>query len=95
MKTRKVKQFQIIQNKLDDIEILIVIDEELRNQEPSIDVLFEKIKEIYQEKVGPGITISIKEVKDEDIKSEPNKPAPLVISCLSEKERENIIDKSK
>jgi len=95
MKTRKVKQFQIIQNKLDDIEILIVIDEELRNQDPQIDLLLEKIKEIYEEKVGPDIRITVKEVKEKDIKSEPNKPAPLVISRLSQKELESIIEKSK
>ncbi|MCK4365172.1 MAG: phenylacetate--CoA ligase family protein [Thermoplasmatales archaeon] len=93
MKTRKVKQFQIIQNKLDEIDILIVIDEDLRNKDPPIDTLFKKIKEIYQEKVGPGITISVKEVKN--IKSDPNKPAPLVISRLSQKDWEIIIEKSK
>jgi phenylacetate-CoA ligase len=95
MQTRKVKQFQIIQNKLDDIEILIVIDEDLKDANPSIDILFKKIKEIYEDKVGPGITITIKEAAEKDIKSESNKPAPLVISHISHKEWENIIEKSK
>ena len=92
MKTRKVKQFQIVQRKLDEIEILIVIDEELRNETPPIDDLFKKIKEIYQEKVGQQIKINVKEVKE--IKSMPNKPAPLVVSKLTQKEKENIIDNS-
>jgi phenylacetate-CoA ligase len=92
MKTRKVTQFQIVQNKIDEIEILIVIDEDLRDSEPQIDKLFEKIKEIYQEKVGPDITIKVKEVKK--IESMPNKPAPLVVSKLSEKEKQKIIDSS-
>jgi phenylacetate-CoA ligase len=92
MKTRKVTQFQIVQKKIDEIEILIVIDEDLRNVDPQMDVLFKKIKEIYQEKVGSDITINVKEVKN--IESMPNKPAPLVVSKLSQKEKEKIIDKS-
>lgn len=92
MKTRKVTQFQIIQNKIDEIEILIVIDEDLRNTDPQNDILFAKIKEIYQEKVGPDFTIKVKEVRE--IPSMPNKPAPLVVSKLTQKERERIIDKS-
>jgi len=93
MKTRKVKQFQIIQKKLDEIEILIVIDEDLRNSDPPTDVLFDKIKKIYEDKVGAGVTIHVTEVKD--IPSEKNKPAQLVISNLTNEERERIIDKSK
>lgn len=90
LKTRKVLQFQIIQKKLDEIDILIVIDDDLRDKDPAVDVLFSKIKEIYQEKVGPEVTINVKEVKK--IKSRPTKPAPLVISNLTQKERERIID---
>ncbi len=53
LKTRKVKQFQIVQKKLDEIDILVIIDEDLRNVGPSLDVIFEKIKEIHQKKAGP------------------------------------------
>jgi phenylacetate-coenzyme A ligase PaaK-like adenylate-forming protein len=93
MKIQKVKQFQIIQKKLDELNILIVIDEDLRNTEPQIDVLFNKIKKTYIEKLGNTITIKVIEVKE--IPSEKNKPAPLVISRLSQEEKEKIIDKSK
>jgi len=93
MKTRKVKQFQIVQNKLDELDILLVIDKDLRDAYPPTDELFDKIKKIYEDKVGSGITINVKEVKD--IPSQKNKPAPLVISNLSQKEREKIIDESK
>ncbi len=89
-KTGKVLQFQIIQKKLDEIDILIVINEDLRDKEPSVNELFKKIKEIYQEKVGPTVAINVKEVKE--IKSRHNKPAPLLISKLTQKERERIID---
>ena len=93
MKIQKVKQFQIIQKKLDELNILIVIDEDLRNTEPQIDVLFDKIKKTYIEKLGNTITIKVIEVKE--IPSEKNKPAPLVISRLSQEEKEKIIDTSK
>jgi phenylacetate-CoA ligase len=91
-KTRKVKQFQIVQKKLDEIEILIVIDEDLRKTDPPTDVLFDKIKNIYENKLGSGIKINVIEVKE--IHSEKNKPAQLVISNLTNEERERIIDKS-
>jgi len=90
LKTRKVLQFQIIQKKLDEIDILLVLDEDLRNKDPPVDELFKKIKEIYQEKVGPNVAINVKEVKE--IKSRPNKPAPLVISNLTREERERILE---
>jgi len=43
--------------------------------------------------VGPGITITVREV--DSIKAEKNKPAPLVISKLTIEEQESIIEKSK
>jgi phenylacetate-CoA ligase len=92
MNTRKVTQFQIIQNKLDEFDILLVIDEDLRDSEPSFEEIVKKIKEVYQEKVGPNVVINVKEVKE--IESPPNKPAPVVLSKLTEKERESIIDSS-
>jgi phenylacetate-CoA ligase len=92
MKTRKVKQFQIVQRRLDEIDILLVIDEDLRDSNPPTDELIEKIKKIYEEKVGTGVVITVKEVTD--IPPEQNKPAPLVISKVSDQERERIIDNS-
>lgn len=92
MKTRKVKQFQIVQNKLDEIDILLVIDEDLRDSYPTLDELAGKLKEFYQEKVGPEININVKEVKD--IPAPPNKPVQQVISRLTQKEREDIINRS-
>jgi phenylacetate-CoA ligase len=93
MKTRKVKQFQIIQKKVDEFDILIIIDEDLRNSDPPVDELFQRVKDVYQEKVGQDITINVKEVKE--IESPPNKPASQVVSLLTKKERERIIESSK
>ncbi len=93
MKTRKVKQFQIIQNKIDEFDVLLVIDDDLRDSAPTFEELATKIKQIYSEKVGPNVVINVKEVKH--IEAPKNKPAPLVISKLSDGERKNIIDNLK
>jgi phenylacetate-CoA ligase len=78
LNTFKVKQFQIIQRKLDVIEILLVIDDDLRDVGPSVDFIFSKIQKAYQELAGPKVTITVKEV--DEIKSPQGKPLPLVIS---------------
>ncbi len=82
--TKKVKQFQIIQNKIDDIEILLVIDEVLRDKPPAVDKIFNKIKEKYQEICGENVNIKVREV--DEIKSERGKPSPLVISKIDTEE---------
>ena len=84
LKTYKVKQFQIIQNKIDDIEILLVIDDDLRDVGPSVDIIFKKIHEVYQKKVGPDVTIKVKEVKE--LKHPKGKPLPLVVSKIKPEE---------
>ena len=78
LKTYKVTQFQIVQRKIDDIEIKIVIDEDLRDKGPSVEVIINKIKQVYQDRCGPDVNIHVKEVKK--IKSPVGKPLPLVIS---------------
>ena len=90
LKTRKVKQFQIVQKKLDEIDILVVIDEDLRHVGPSIELIFEKIKDIHQKKAGPGVQINVVEVKE--IPSKKNKPAPLVISLIRPEKGYKVID---
>ena len=79
--TYKVTQFQIVQKKIDEIEILLVIDDDLRDTGPSVDLIFNKIKEAYEEKVGHKVKITVKEV--DKIKSAPNKPLPIVVSNIS------------
>ena len=92
LKTFKVKQYQIIQKKIDEIEILIVIDNDLRNVGPSVDELFRNIKEIYEQKVGPGVTINVVEV--DEIKGEPNsrKPPPIVVSHVTVEQGYKVFD---
>jgi phenylacetate-coenzyme A ligase PaaK-like adenylate-forming protein len=90
LKTRKVKQFQIVQRKLDEIDILVVIDENLRNVGPSLETVFEKIKEIHQKKAGPTVQVTVSEVQS--IPSQKGKPAPLVVSLIKPPKGYQVID---
>ena len=90
LNTKKVKQYQIVQRKLNEIDILLVIDEELRNSGPSLEQVFKEIKEIHQKKAGPAVTIKVKEVNN--IKSDPGKPASLVISHVQPKKGHILVD---
>ena len=78
--TYKVKKFQIVQRKLDEIDILIVIDDDLRKTGPSFDEIAKKIKNVYSEKTGPNVKIRVEEVDEIKDDSESGKPAPLVVS---------------
>ena len=86
LKTYKVKRFQIVQTRIDKIEISVIIDDTLRDVGPSVKTIFEKIKEVYQKKVGKDVEVTVKEV--DDIKGDPKtgKPAPVVVSKVKLKE---------
>jgi phenylacetate-CoA ligase len=92
LKTSKIIQFQTIQNKIDDIEILIVIDNDLRDVGPSVDFIFKKIEESYKKKCGHNVKITVKEVKE--IKSPKNKPLPLVISKVKSETGFKIVEEN-
>ena len=68
LKTNKVIDLQVIQHSFKKIEIRAVIDEKLRNKDPSIEKIFSIIKNGFQEKVGPDVEIMIKEVTKIDKK---------------------------
>jgi phenylacetate-coenzyme A ligase PaaK-like adenylate-forming protein len=89
-KTYKVKKFQIIQKTLNEIEILLVIDNDLRHVGPSVEEIIKRIEKTYTEKVGPAVKIVVKET--DDIPDDPTsgKPAPLVISLLTQGEKCNV-----
>jgi phenylacetate-coenzyme A ligase PaaK-like adenylate-forming protein len=82
----KVRKFQIIQKKIDEIEIQLVIDNEVRNTGVSVEEIMRYIKKVYEDKVGPDVRISVVEV--DKIIDDPNtgKPAPLVVSKVTSKE---------
>ncbi|MCX6666133.1 MAG: hypothetical protein NT038_08785 [Euryarchaeota archaeon] len=93
LKTYKVKQFQIIQKSIDDIDILLEIDDELRDIDPSVKLIIDRIKEAYEKMVGPQVQINVKEV--DEIKSNSEKPSPIVISHVSLEKIKTIITSQK
>jgi len=57
----KIERFQMIQHKIDHIEIRAKINDELRNTGPSVDTIFSTIQQRFKEQYGPHLTISVKE----------------------------------
>ena len=82
LKTFKVKKYQIIQQKIDEIDILIEIDNDLRNTNPPVKTLKNKIKLAYENITDSKVKINVKEVEKIKDDSESGKPAPLVISNI-------------
>ena len=60
----KILQFQIIQHKVDEIEVLNVIDDEQRNIGPSVEKIFSEIKKMFIEKTSNKVKIDVKEVNE-------------------------------
>jgi len=83
LNTFKVKKFQIIQEEVDEIDIFLVIDNDLRSKEPSFEKIAKKIKKAYADKIGSKININVKET--DEIKSDPKtgKPEPILISRVN------------
>ncbi len=79
--TDKVKQFQIVQENLGEMNVFIVIDEELRDVGPSVEKIFDEINKECKKKVGEEINVNIAEVSS--IKKEGNLPPSVVISKVS------------
>jgi len=92
LKTFKVKQYQIIQKKIDEIEILLVIDDDLRDVGPSVDEIVKNVTEMYLKKVGFGVSINVKEVKEIKHPKDANKPPPIVISHVTQEEGYNVLN---
>ena len=85
IKTDKVKQFQIIQKSIHEVEILIVIDENQIDKPPSIEKLFKNIEQEYNILFENLIDIKIKSVKNVIKENKTYKPAPLIISKINNK----------
>jgi len=91
LKTFKVKQYQIIQKKIDEIEILLVIDEDLRNIGSSVEEIIKNIKEMYEKKTEGSVNINIREVKEIKHEKDSRKPPPIVISHVKAEDGYNIL----
>jgi phenylacetate-CoA ligase len=71
LKTNKVKNSKIIQHDLTTLEIQVVIDEKLRTTGPSVEEIFQFIKKGFEEKTGPSVKVTVKEVDAVDTSQGP------------------------
>ncbi len=62
--TYKIKQFQIIQHRIDKIEVMVVIDENLRNKGPSVKVILDELNNRFKKILGSEVNLIIREVKE-------------------------------
>lgn len=79
LNTYKIEQFQIIQHKVDEIEVLIVINKKTRNVGPPVEKILSELRKKFQEKIGPDVKIFVKEV-EEIYKNKPSDKVKVVIS---------------
>jgi phenylacetate-CoA ligase len=84
LKTDKILQYQVVQQKLDKIDLLIVINENKRNEPPKTEILFEEIRKQYNKIFGDTFQFNIKDVEKVIGSDNKNKPPPFIISKLNE-----------
>jgi len=89
LKTDKILQYQVVQQTLEKIDILVVINEELRDKPPSIDTLFKEILKEYEKVFGDTFQFEIKEVKKVIGADNPIKPPPIILSKLNKGKYQN------
>ena len=77
IKVNKIKRIQIIQHKIDAIELKIMFDEQLRDIGGSAEKIFSIIQKKLQSRLGSDIKIDIKEVSKFDAKD------PYIISKIN------------
>jgi len=63
LKTDKINRFQIIQHNINEVEILIVIDKNLKNIGPKVSEIKKELKKAFEKKLGEGIKIVVSEVE--------------------------------
>lgn len=85
LNTYKIEQFQIIQHKVDEIELLIVINKKTRNIGPPVEKIFNELKKRFQEKIGSDVNILVNEV-EELYKNKPSEKLKVVISKIKPRE---------
>ena len=84
IKVDKIKRIQIVQHKIDSIELKILVDEHLRDVGHPVDKMFSIIKNKLRKRLGPDIKIGIKEVDRFDAKD------PYIISKV---DRSKFVEK--
>jgi len=80
--TNKILQFQILQRSAEHVEVLVVIDEELRNVGPTVDELFGELRKKFEERFKNKIQVDIMEVEKIEKPADLDTPAPVVTSMV-------------
>ena len=62
MKTELIQQFQIIQRKIDQIEVLIIINKDLKEKKVFINKVLNEVEKRFIEKLGKEVKVVVKEV---------------------------------
>ena len=62
LKTSKIRDMKIVQENLERITISVVVDESLRDQEPSLDLIFSVFQQGFKEKFGKSVSVNCQEV---------------------------------
>ena len=82
MGTRKILQFQIIQKSENEVDVLVVIDEDLRNVGPDVDSIFRELKKKFEERFNGELNVEIKEVEKIEKPEHLDTPPPVVTSMV-------------
>ena len=80
LRTNKVRNTKIIQHDFSNLEIQVVIDDTLRATSPSDEEIYEFLRKGFQGKMGPDVTVSVKEVSSVDTSQ-----GPRIVSLIDKK----------
>jgi len=88
--TYQIKRFQIIQKKIDEIEINVEIDEDQRDKKVKVEKLLKEIERNYEKFLEENMKVTVKEVKKVELVKGSTSP-PLIISKLDNKHIEKAL----
>lgn len=85
LKTNKIYLMQVVQESLEKIEVLVIIDEEKREESPPTEIFLKELEKNYQQLFGNNVEVNVKEVKE--LRSEEDRPdiKPGVLSKIDVK----------
>jgi phenylacetate-CoA ligase len=82
LNTFKIRQFQIIQHSINELEVKIIFDEKQKNKKPTEEIICKKLKEKFKQETFNEIDIVINEVKDIS-KDEESRMVKVIVSKLN------------
>ena len=82
MKTDLIKRFQIFQEKLDKIEILVIINKDEKNYGVSVEKIFKEIKTRYDKIFNFEVDVEVKNVEKLKTEKKNEELPPSVLSKI-------------